>query len=120
LEEEEEEAKEEANGEAKLEVKLEVDVEMVYLHKSHHHHPYHCCSYSELDMFQYPVWMCCLQFPPIFAVYGLSPCVHPTFDVPVLLHPAGLAVQPAPHSAIYSAFAAILAPISHFAVEEHP
>jgi hypothetical protein len=101
-------------------VKLEVDVEMVDLHKSHHHHRYHCCSYSELDMFQYPVWMSCSQLPPIFAAYGLSLCVHPTFDVPVPLHPAGLAVQPAPRSANYFAFAAILATISHFAVEQHP
>jgi hypothetical protein len=120
LEEVEEEGMEEEKQEEKQEVRLEVDVEMVDLHKSHHHHRYHCCSYSELDMFQYPVWMCCLQSPPVFAAYGSSLCDRPTFDVPVLPHPAGSAVRPAPHSANYFAFAAILATISHFAVEQHP
>ena len=90
---------EEDGDEGKVEEKVEVDVVMVdHLHRSHHHH--HHCSYSELDMFQYSVENCGLQLPPTFVVYGLDLCVHPTFDAPLLPHPAGLAVQPAPHFAI--------------------
>jgi hypothetical protein len=61
--------------------------------------------------------MNCLQLPPILPVCVLSLYAPPAFDVPLLPHPAGAAVDPAAHSANHSAF---VASISHLALEQHP
>ena len=61
--------------------------------------------------------MCCLQFPPIFAVASLSLCVQTTFDVPLLPYSAGAAVDSAAHSANGYTF---VASISHLTLKQHP
>ena len=61
--------------------------------------------------------MNCLQLPPISPVCVSSLYAPPAFDVPLLPHPAGAAVEPAAHSANHSA---IVASISHLALEQHP
>ena len=64
--------------------------------------------------------MNCLQLPPISPVCVLSVLslyAPPAFDVPLLPHPAGAAVDPAAHSANHSTF---VASISHLALEQHP
>ena len=61
--------------------------------------------------------MNCLQPPPISPVCILSLYAPPAFDVLLLPHPAGAAVDPAAHSANHSSF---VASISHLALEQHP
>ena len=58
-----------------------------------------------------------LQLPPISPVCVLSLYSPPAFDIPLLPHPAGAAVDPAAHSANHSTF---VASISHLALEQHP
>ena len=58
-----------------------------------------------------------LQLPPISPVCILSLYAPPAFDVPLLPHHAGAAVDPAAHSTNHSTF---VASISHLALKQHP